>query len=49
MGKTFCHYYDHCEDLEEFLHEHNTDQSLYTKRKGPWILKGYVRGESRRD
>jgi len=45
--KTFRHYYGHCEDLEERLHEHNTDQSPYTKGKGPWNLQGYFQGESR--
>lgn len=45
--KTCRHYYGHCEDLQERLNEHNTNQSPYTKGKGPWILPGYFQGKSR--
>jgi putative endonuclease len=38
---TARHYYGHTRELEERLHEHNSDQSPYTKGKGPWELVGY--------
>jgi predicted GIY-YIG superfamily endonuclease len=38
---TLMHYYGHTRDLEEWLHEHNSGQSPFTKGKGPWDLIGY--------
>lgn len=41
------HYYGHSSDLDERLKSHNSTQNKYTRGKGPWILKGFVKCDSK--
>ena len=41
------HYYGHTSDLEERIKSHNSTQNKYTRGKGPWVLKGFVKCRSK--
>ena len=41
------HYYGHTSDLDKRLQSHNSTQNKYTRGKGPWVLKGFVKCSSK--
>ena len=42
-------YFGQSEDLRKRIHEHNSNQSDYTKGKGPWEIVYYEAYKSKKD
>jgi predicted GIY-YIG superfamily endonuclease len=41
------HYYGHTSDLDKRIVSHNSTQNKYTSGKSPWIIKGFVKCQTK--
>ncbi len=41
------HYYGYTSDLKQRVHSHQSTQNKYTRGKGPWVLLGYARYDTK--
>ncbi len=41
------HYYGYTSDLKQRVQSHQSTQNKYTRGKGPWVLLGYARYDTK--